>query len=159
MIRRVIAAAVWILGCAQPAPTGSARTDGPGAPPPNELALGAFPVAVSAPGLSASADPRDPRSIVVRGQCEVRITDITGAPDASGQRARERLVARGATFSNEAISSARWALVYQLPSAPPVHGVELGLVTEGRTFVCRAEPGDQPTQVCAVLICATLHPR
>ena len=128
----------------------------PGARPEGELALGTFPIAITVPGATQAPDPADPGTVVVTGQCAVRVSEVAGA---TGAATRARLDAEGATVRSEAIGEGRWALVYDRPGQPLPHSVELGIVQDGRTFVCRGDYADPATQMCAVLHCATLHPR
>ena len=141
---------------AAPAPTAAAGPAQPGARPEGELALGAFPIAITVPGATQAPDPADPGTVVVTGQCAVRVSEAAGA---TGAATRARLDAEGATVRSEAIGADRWALVYDRPGQRLPHSVELGIVQDGRTFVCRGDYADPATQVCAVLHCATLHPR
>lgn len=130
--------------------------DGPAPRPEGELALGAFPIAITVPGATQAPDPADPGTVVVTGQCAVRVSEAAGA---SGAATRARLDVEGATVRSEAIGEGRWALVYDRPGQALPHSVELGIVQDGRTFVCRGDYADPASQVCAVLHCATLHPR
>lgn len=138
------------------APTPAPIAAQPGSRPEGELALGTFPIAITVPGATQAPDPADPGTVVVTGQCAVRISEAAGA---SGAATRARLDAEGATVRSEAIGADRWALVYDRPGQPLPHSVELGIVQDGRTFLCRGDYADPATQVCAVLHCATLHPR
>jgi len=165
---RALVCSIALAGCTQPReapravaepvlPAPPAPTPAqPGARPEGELALGTFPIAITIPGATQAPDPADPGTLVVTGQCAVRVSEVAGA---TGAATRARLDAEGATVRSEAIGEGRWALVYDRPGQPLPHSVELGIVQDGRTFVCRGDYADPATQVCAVLHCATLHPR
>jgi hypothetical protein len=177
MLLRALVCSIVLAGCTQPREIpgavtepsavalpeavrepahGTAQPVDPGARPPGELAIGTFPIAITVPGATQAPDPADPSVVVVTGQCAVRVAEVRGA---SGAATRTRLTAEGATVRSEAITPERWALVYDRPRQPLPHSVELGIVQDGRTFVCRGDYADPATQVCAVLHCATLHPR